>query len=414
MNFFSKLRSDPWLYVELVSISLMILSLPSFEAPKNIFLILFVFVSLVRQLTHRSFKTWRPWDSIFLSIIFSGFLSTIFAGLSPGDEWGGFRTLITFISVGWLLSRSNYSNKQLGWLFGLSILASVPPLCWGLWELLVLHSKDTLQLHSVGHVNHSAIYLTIIFGASLGFILSAWNQSSGRYKFLLFFLPALFYVSLILGQSRAAFGIGTLFGMALIYLLSPNKKIKWIGFLILPAIAAVLIFLNAPIIQKQIENKNNHNVLSGREAIWNVTIEAARLYPALGIGIDNRAVVTKDIIQKSVESRHEIFDESRYDFHFKHSHSFYLTQIAERGILGASVTMIFVIIWLQTLARHYLQKKLTGQALYLWAGSASAWFATFGIGFVNTTFHHEHGILACVFLGLHLAFLNKKQKNSSI
>jgi O-antigen ligase len=414
MNFISKLKTKQWLDVELLCLSLMLLSLPSFEAPKNIFLIFFVLIASFRHLLSSLNRGWCIWDSVFLSIILSGLLSTIFAGLSPGDEWKGFRVLLTFISVGWLLYRSNYSNKQISWLFGLTILAVIPPLCWGLWELLVLHLKDTLQLHSVGHVNHSAIYLTIIFGASLGLTLSMWGRSNALNKLALFLLPCLFYISLVIGQSRAAFGIGTIMGITFIYLLAPSKKIKWIGFSILPLVMAAIFFLNAPILQKQIENKNNHNVLSGRGAIWNVTVEAARLYPILGIGIDNRAVVTKDIIQRSVESRHEIFDESRYNFHFKHSHSFYLTQIAERGILGASVTIIFLIIWLQTLARHFLQKKLTGQALYLWAGSESAWFATFGIGFVNTTFHHEHGILACVFLGLHLAFLNKKQKAKPI
>jgi hypothetical protein len=390
----------------------MILSLPSFEAPKNIFLILFVVLASLRHLMTGPIEVWRAWDSVFLSILLSGFLSTIFAGLSPGDEWKGFRVLVTFISVGWLLYRSNYSNKQIGWLFGLTILSVIPPLCWGLWQYLALHSKDALQLHSVGHVNHSAIYLTIIFGASLGATLAMWSRSTSLNKLALFLLPSLFYVSLIVGQSRAAFGIGTIMGIAFIYLLAPSKKIKWIGLSIFSLTMAAIFFLNAPILQKHIENKNNHNVLSGREAIWNVTIEAARLYPILGIGIDNRANVTKDIIQKSIEARHEIFDETHYDFTFKHSHSFYLTQLAERGVLGSLVTLTFILVWLRTLVQHFSHKKLTGQALYLWMGSASAWFATFGIGFLNTTFHHEHGILACLFLGLHLAFLNRNQSKN--
>ena len=407
MSFFKNFKSSYWLYIELTCISLMLLSLPSFEAPKNIFLILYVAIAFIRQLRLASIQSWRPWDNIFLAIVMSALLSTVFAGLAPGDEWKGFRVLMTFISIGWLLSRANYSNKQIAWLFGLTVMTAILPLSWGLWEFLVLHSKDTLQLHSVGHVNHSAIYLTIIFGASLGLSLSLWHHASFFMRFPLIILPFLFYVSLILGESRAAFGVGTLMGVGFIYLLN-NKQVKWGGFLLFPLIFAVMIFLKAPIIEKHIENFNNNNLLSGREAIWNVTIEAAKLYPLLGIGIDNRAMVTKDIIKNSVESRHKIFDESHYDFHFKHSHSFYLTQIAERGILGASVTIIFIIFWLQTLVRQFLKKKLIGQALYLWTGSASAWLATFGIGFVNTTFHHEHGILACVFLGLHLAFLNKK------
>lgn len=405
-----KFQRNYLLYLELIAFSLMLLSLASFEAPKNIFLIFYVGIALIRQLLDKPMTAWRTWDSIFLSIILSAFLSTLFAGLSPGDEWKGFRVLLTFISVAWLLSRSNYSQKEIAWIFWLTILAAIPPLLWGLWEYLILHTKDALQLHSVGHVNHSAIYLTIIFGATLGMTLSSWYKASTMHRACLLALTFLFFISLIIGQSRAAFGIGIVMAALFIWYLTTNKKIKWAGILILLSIIVTTIFLNASIIQKQINNKKDNNVLSGRGAIWNTTLEAAKLYPIFGIGIDNRAFVTKEIIQKSIESRHEIFDESRYDFHFKHSHNFYLTQLAERGVVGFLVTLVFIYLWFRTLFYSFYRQKLIGQSLYLWAGSASAWFVTFGIGFVNTTFHHEHGILACVFLGLHLAFLEQQKK----
>jgi hypothetical protein len=35
----------------------------------------------------------------------------------------------------------------------------------------------------------------------------------------------------------------------------------------------------------------------------------------------------------------------------------------------------------------------------------------YGIGFVNTTFHHEHAILACLFLGLYLSYTRTFFKN---
>jgi O-antigen ligase len=158
--------------------------------------------------------------------------------------------------------------------------------------------------------------------------------------------------------------------------------------------------------ERQLQLQSTNQSLNGRAEIWHTTIEAARLYPLLGIGIDNRALISEDIIKKSVESRHEIFNKDYYNFKFKHSHSFYLTNIAERGILGFMVTLCFILMWLQSLTKSYSQAKLDNQSAYLWMGSMSAWLATFGIGFVNTTFHHEHGILACLFLGLHISYLN--------
>jgi hypothetical protein len=65
---------------------------------------------------------------------------------------------------------------------------------------------------------------------------------------------------------------------------------------------------------------------------------------------------------------------------------------------------IFLVLFVVTATIR--QVKTKSLMIYLWMGSMSAWLVTFGIGFFNTTFHHEHGILACLFLGLHLTFLN--------
>jgi len=159
------------------------------------------------------------------------------------------------------------------------------------------------------------------------------------------------------------------------------------------------------------------DILSGRAAIWNTTVESAKLYPLFGIGIDNRSFVTKEIIKKSFETRGGYFAEDDYDFHHKHSHNFYLTIIAERGIIGATVILIFIFLWLKTLINNFYSIRFSEQGYYLWSASLSGFLATFIIGLVNTTFHHEHGILACFFLGLHLAFIKKlnaktKQKPS--
>ena len=64
---------DPLKHLELAFLSLMLLSLPSLEAPKNIFLILFLATSLYRQFFKITQDPWRLWDWIFLSYIASAF-----------------------------------------------------------------------------------------------------------------------------------------------------------------------------------------------------------------------------------------------------------------------------------------------------------------------------------------------------
>ena len=416
MNLISQFKKLHLIHLELTLLFLMLLSLPSFEAPKNIFLVLFVVTATIRQVKTKSLMIWGYWDCMFLAVITSAFLSTIFAGLAPSEEWGGFRTLLTFMSIGWLISRSKYSSKQLGWIFWLTILSALPPLCWGLVQYLVLHTKSSLELHSVGHVNHSAIYLIMIFGATFGLLLSFLKDSNAIKQTSLILLTTIFYVALLLGSSRAAVGIAIVLTILFSFMFVKSLRLKLIFISFLTLLTLPTFFLRSGVMERQLQLQSTNQTLNGRAEIWHATIEAARLYPLFGIGIDNRSIVTEDIIKKSVESRHEFFNKDYYNFNFKHAHSFYLANIAERGILGFMVTLYFILMWLQSLTKTYSQAKHDSQSAYLWMGSASAWLATFGIGFVNTTFHHEHGILACLFLGLHLSFLNtnkiKLRRNS--
>jgi len=94
MNLISQFKKLHLIHLELTLLFLMLLSLPSLEAPKNIFLVLFVVIATVRQVKTKSLMVWGAWDWMFLAIVTTAFLSSMFAGLAPGDEWKGFRVLL--------------------------------------------------------------------------------------------------------------------------------------------------------------------------------------------------------------------------------------------------------------------------------------------------------------------------------
>ena len=400
---------DPLKYLELTFLSLMLLSLPSLEAPKNIFLILFIVTSLYRQYTKKTKGPWRLWDWIFLSYIASAFLSALFAGIPNGAEWGGFRSMLIWTGFAWLLSRTQYEDKEITWIVWVTILGTLPPLAWGLIEYMVIHTKDTLQLHSVGHVNHSAIYLGIILGAALSVTLSIWRDVNLIKRLGLILLPIIFFVGIIIGQSRGVFGI-SLIRLSLIILLIPNpKKIKAITFTLFAIILALMPVMNAAIIQKQIANQRANNTLSSRDLVWNISIEAARFYPIFGVGNGNWNRITLEDLKKSRNERGVPFDPTNYAISAGHSHSLYLSSLVERGSVGFIILIIFIGTWLGTLVKSYQNLKTSSQGSYLWGASLSAWIVTCGVGFVNSTFHHEHAILALLFLGLHLSYLKYRR-----
>lgn len=400
------------LCLDLIMLSLMIVSLPSLEAPKNIFLVGYLITRVISEIIQFKLgvKQWKNWDFLFLTIIFTAFLSTVFAGFSGMEEWKGYKVFLTAILTGWFLSRAHYSQNQYRIIFLLIVLAIIPPLLWGLYEYLVIHSKKSLEIHSVGHVNHSAIYLTMIFGATFGWFISQFNfkkknEATQWQKILIGVMSFILFVSLIIGESRGAFSVAILLGLSLLFL-AKNMKLRIIGIVTILLVITSSALLETKIVEKTINYQKSHNIIASRDKVWNVSIEASRFSPLFGLGLSNWHFIKLSQLQKSIEARGETFNGDNYLFP-GHSHSLYFSALVERGIVGLLVTLIFMFYWLYDLIKTFNWSKKSSTSFMLWAGSFSAWLATFGIGLINTTFHHEHGILACLFLGLYISYKNE-------
>lgn len=387
---------------QLIFLSFLIIFLPSFEAPKNIFLIFFILVSIIRQVVDKNYLGWDLWDWIFLVFIGTALVSTFFSGMHSA-EWRGLRIFLTSTLVGWLILRSSFSVKALKLVFALIILSAIPPLIYGYIEYF-LYSKSALHLNSVGHVNHSAIFLTMIFGTSISYLVVNFSILDYLKKLLLAFLTLLFFVSLIVSESRAAFGIGIILCIFIIFIFGKSNKTKL--FFIAPLLFIILIsvLFKVGIVQKQIRNQEANIILGDRERVWNISFEAAKWYPVFGIGINNWGKIKPEDIKSSVENSGKIYNENAYLFQ-GHSHSIYLMALVEKGVVGLLSLFIFMFGWIFYLFKNFRNISNDPLGSYLWAGSFSAWLVTFGIGFVNTTYHHEHGILASILLGMFVSYI---------
>jgi len=89
----------------------------------------------------------------------------------------------------------------------------------------------------------------------LGCVFIALAFSFISAKIFLIFLPILFYLSLIIGQSRAAFGVGTLIGVLLSFLIARDKKEMMSALIILLTLFAITISSSASIVKKQVDNQ---------------------------------------------------------------------------------------------------------------------------------------------------------------
>ena len=400
-------------FLELTFLSLFLAFLPSFEAPKNIFLASYLITALYRQSQLPSSK-WTIWDWVFLSLIASSFLSALFPFMAEGSEWKGFRGMLLWITFGWTLFRSDYNFKEKKYLFIFSIITTVPPLIWGLAELLILHTKDEFQLHSVGHVNHSAIYICMIIGAIFAILI---NTPATIKKINIFFLVLFtFFSQTVLNEteSRAAFGIATaiIFFMVFSSRLSIKNKMMFFSMIIIIIAGSFFTNFTFRTITDQTTQMNRNDIfgVGERRKIWNTAFEVVKMHPLLGIGNGNWSHVEIDQIKSSIESRGEIFDTEEFTVKHPHPHNIYLSNLVDRGILGFIIFLNFMLIWLITLIKSYKRFNQDSKAMLFIMGSFSAWVTIFGIGFVNTTFHHENALLALFFLGLHLNYLRQKNQ----
>ena len=394
-------------FLELTFLSLFLAFLPSLEAPKNIFLVGYLITALYSQ-SQSSPSKWGIWDWVFLSLILSSLLSALFPGVAGGSEWKGFRGMLLWVAFGWTLFRADYNFEEKKYLFIFAILVTLPPLIWGLSEFLVLHTNEALELHSVGHMNHSAVYLCMMAGASLSLLLRAAQK---KYVFEVTLLCILFISAVVTSNSRGAFGIVFLLVFALFLLSKLSIKVKTISLILISTFLITIVFIKpAPVIEKQKNYQNYHNILSNRDKVWETSFEVARLNPIFGIGGGNWKQINIDQIKSSVESRGETFVAEDFALQWGHPHNIYLSNLVDRGILGFITFLSFMFIWLITLIKSYKKFNQDTKAMLFIMGSFSAWTTIFGIGFVNTTFHHENALLALFFLSLHLNYLRQKNQ----
>jgi O-antigen ligase len=251
----------------------------------------------------------------------------------------------------------------------------------------------------------------MIAGASLSVLLTQLQGAQKKYILIATLLFIFLISSVIISQSRGAFGLVILLAFALFLLVKLSIKIKTIGLSLLTIFLIFIVFIMpAAIIEKQITNQKNNDILAQRDKVWRTTFEIAKLSPLLGVGGGNANSIKIDQIKANVESRGETFNIESFVTTYSHPHNIYLSNLVDRGFLGLIIFLSFMLIWLITLINSYKKLNQDSKAMLFIMGSFSAWATIFGIGFVNTTFHHENALLALFFLGLHLSYLRQKNQ----
>ena len=388
--------------IEFALLALLCAFLPLLEAPKNLAWLAYAAAWLANRIRDRDFGgPWDGWDTLFATWIASGFVVAAFAGLDQ-SQWKGAGDLLRYGSLAWLVKRSGYGVSAMRALVGVLVASTVAGLAFGYWQLLVTGKRKFLELHSVGHVNHTAIYLAIVLGACTAWFFARWKAWTAPRRAVAGVVAALVLGSLVVTQSRGAAGIG----LVAIPILAAAWWPRWRAPLVASAVVvtvtiALAVGLGAEVVKKQQARVQQQNVLALRDGVWRVAMVAWEKFPLFGVGMDNYSGITPERVEQWRRESGKPYDANDYA-RFPHGHSLLFNTLAERGAFGTAVLAIVLAAWLAALWRRRPRPGDRDHDWLLWGASFAAWFVTVGAGTVNTTLHHEHAILATLLLSFWL------------
>lgn len=380
--------------------------LPLVEFWKNVAWLAYVLVWLVNRLRTRSIGNyWGWWDTLIMVWIGSAYLAAVYAGLD-GRAWAKTGDVATHVLLLSLVMRGGYSEKEIRWVLGALVASTVAGLAFGYWGLWNGDAKSgTLQLNSVGHVNHTAIYIAIMLGVCATWLFARWRAWTMGRRAAALSVSAFVLASLIVTASRGAIGVGLVMVPLLAAAWWPRWRAPFIASLATIAlVAAAMVGFNAEVVRKQEINAAAQNVLSFRDGVWRMGLAAWERFPWFGVGKDNYNLITYDLVRTWRSEAGKDYEASRY-VQFPHAHNLLVNTLVERGVVGFTGLAALLLAWLVALVRDRPRPQDADLSWIAWGGAASAWFVTVGVGMVNTTLHHEHGLLAVLLLGLWLSKL---------
>ena len=379
--------------------------LPLREAPKNLFWLAYVVVWVVNRVRSREWGgRWDGWDTLILLWLGSGYLAALFAGIRTpeGNEWGAVNDLVRYLTLLFCIKRGGYDEKQKAFLLTMLATSCVLAGAEAWWNWKISHARKALELVSVGHVNHSAIYLSICAGLVSGLAFAFWAWLGWRGRGALAVAQVLLLSWIFMTDSRAAVLAVLLLVVALVAIggrAMGAGRLRWGAAALVIGIALAIGGWGGVV--RQVEHAAKNNMLAERDLIWNRALVAVAANPWFGVGMDNFSRITDERLQGWVAASGKPYVANDYR-RAPHAHSLYLNTFAERGSVGLGVVLLMLVLWGLLLARRF-ESMRQGAALAVWCASFSGWFVTVLIGTVNTTLHHEHAMLALMTLGLLLA-----------
>jgi O-antigen ligase len=380
--------------------------LPLVELWKNVALVGYAIAWVMNRSRDRDFGgAWRISDTLVALWIGAAYLAAAFPGLE-GRALAKTGDVLASALLFWMVARAGYAQRERYWLFGTLVASTLLGLAIGYGRLWSgLGKSGSLQLYSVGHVNHTAIYLAIMLGLCASWLFARWHAWPRHRGMVALAANVLVLVSLVVTASRGAVGVGFVMLLLLALAWWPRWRTPMVGSIVAIAVMTSLVVgFGGEVFRKQQDNAAAQNVLSFRDGIWRTGFAAWEKFPWFGVGKDNFGKISHQHLRQWRSEAGKDYDQAQY-FPYAHAHSLYVNTLTERGAVGFLALAAVLLAALAALLRHRPRPDDDDSVWLAWGGAAGAWIVTAGVGTVNTTLHHEHGLLAALLLALWLQTL---------
>ena len=378
--------------LEVGLISLVLFCLPLFEAPKNVFSLVFLVAWGARAIRLGSLGRASPFDLpiaglaiiLWIAPLFSDFGETITA-LSSAPRW----TLLALFVLA--VSRLDYTRVQISFPLVALMIGGIVAVSESIW-VWILNGQEYPEFRSVGHVNHSSMYSLIPLAVGICALQMSerWVQAFGAAAIMstmIFLPPSKSLVGFMSVTAICSLGLGV-WGW---------QRSSLRGLLLfccaVVVVAGVLVTPAAKDLRAEIALRVHGNyTFAGRDRILNSALAVWDRHPLIGTGWFSFGLVTSEeevrvaLVEKGLE-----YDPNFY-LHMPHGHGLWTTMLVERGLLGVGLVTTLLFLYFRTflplvLSREQLDPSDRGLAVA--AFLVALGFAVAGLG--NTTMMNEHG-----------------------
>lgn len=389
---------------EVVILAILLFCLPLFEAPKNVFGGLLLVVFLILGVLRRNFGRAPPFEGavwVLILVSFLGPLTSEYRGqvevLDSAKHW----LLIGLTAI--VAARLGYSPLQWRVLVAAALLGGIAAVGESFW-IWSLNGKTYPEFRSVGHVNHSALYMVGVLAAGLAALrdTSRWMQVLGLLGIVasfVYFVPSRSIVSLGAGLVVSAVGLALLLRQSF----SRAAIVGAIGAVAVVCAGLMALPQAAPFRAEVMDRFDGTNLLSHRDSILFMALEVYDRQPLFGTGVRSFNVATDpQVVRAELEAEGRDFDAEAGRFYFSpgHGHNLWTTLLIERGLVGVLAVTAYLGLGLWAFAR--LHGRTAGdpdrQAAARLGLLVMLYLAVAGLG--NTTMIVEHGMAAMLLVGI--------------